>query len=133
MANLPTAGAGMISVADAEILLSNVDQRYMDMYNQISGSELINWVEGLFETYPMSMDTLRLPWQEVMDGFREWEGADKFFEGLIVRDMTVKTRPFEKSLQIDRRCCPLSTIRSKNDRANPIQNLGEGRENFSNS
>lgn len=101
--NLPTAGAGMISVADAEILLSQVDQRYMDMYNQISGSELINWVEGLFETYPMSMDTLRLPWQEVMDGFREWEGADKFFEGLIVRDMTVKTRPFEKSLQIDRR------------------------------
>lgn len=94
---------GMLSVQDAEILLAEIDLQFMTQYEIMAGSPLIEWTNGLIDVRPVSSAKLRMPWQEVMEGFREWEGADKYWRHPIVRDMVVETRPFETSIELDRR------------------------------
>ena len=103
MAVLPMPGAGMLSIADAEFLLSQVIDKYMEQYTLMAGDPRINWAEGLADVVPMAMSKARLPWMELTEGFTEWEGVDKYWEGVTIRDLIVECKPLEKSLQIDRR------------------------------
>lgn len=104
MANPPPfQGAGLLSVDDADILITQVNAQYMDMWNIMSNDPRVNWVGDLLESIPMEADTVILPWQEVLGNFREWSGTDKKFYGMKIRSFRAKATAKEFTLRIDRR------------------------------
>ena len=91
---------GMVSVADAEILLATVTSRYMDQFRNLQTQA---WAPGLLHTLPMTKSKTRLPWLKVFSGFREWNNQDKYWNGVQVDDFAAETKPLETSFKIDRR------------------------------
>jgi len=91
---------GMLNVADAQILLAQVDARYMEQFRNLQDG---SWAMKILHTLPMSKSKTRLPWIKVFSGFREWNTMDKRFQNVQVDDFAAETRPLETSFKIDRR------------------------------